>query len=155
MTRAGPVPGCDWRRSSVPIRLDYVSGSAGSGGGGRFPDVNVVVSSSRASYGRSVLVAVGWYATVAGAVLVGWADLPVPPNRDCSQMFSCMTPLQTVVLFAIVLGAPVFGVLLAMTLLIAAPLARRVASSVLAGTLPALASTVLAGVTGAAWQVIR
>lgn len=108
----------------------------------------------RASFGLSLLVALGWYATVLAAVFVGWSATPVTPNRDCSAAFSCLTPQEEIGL-AMILGAPILVGLLFITLVVTGLLARRVPSSILTGTLSALGSVVVAVVVGAVWQGVR
>jgi hypothetical protein len=108
----------------------------------------------RASFGLSLLVALGWYATVIAAVLVGRSGIPAAPKRDCSALFSCLTPQEEIALMVIV-GWPILAALLFITLVVTGLLARRVPSSILAGTLSALGSVVVVAVAGAVWQGVR
>ncbi|NBE79919.1 hypothetical protein [Micromonospora rubida] len=108
----------------------------------------------RASFGLSALVALGWYATAIAAVFVGRSGMPATPNQDCSAAFSCLTPQEEIGLM-LILGAPVLAGLLITTLVIIGLLARRVPSSILAGTLSALGSAAVAVVVGAVWQGAR
>ncbi|WP_431895434.1 hypothetical protein [Micromonospora haikouensis] len=108
----------------------------------------------RASFGSSLLVAFGWYATVAAAVFVGLVGVPANPNRDCSVIFACLTPQEGFVLAAIV-GAPVLAAMLLATLAITPLLARRVPSPVLAGTLSVSVTVGLAVLAGGFWQAAR
>lgn len=108
----------------------------------------------RASFGLSLLVALGWYATVIAAVLVGWSGIPAAPNRDCSAVFSCLTPQEEIGLM-VILGGPILAGLLFSTLVVTGLLARRVPSSILTGTLSALGSVVVAAVAGAVWRGVR
>ncbi|MEV0155521.1 hypothetical protein AB0H57_17505 [Micromonospora sp. NPDC050686] len=66
-------------------------------------------------------------------------------------MFSCLTPQEQLGLMAIV-GAPILAGLLVVTLVITGLLARRLPSSILAGTLAVLGSVAVVAVAGAAWQ---
>ncbi|MFF3852660.1 hypothetical protein [Micromonospora sp. NPDC002575] len=108
----------------------------------------------RGSFGSSLLVALGWYATVIAAVFVGRAGVPANPNRDCSAAFACLKPQEEFVVAA-VLGAPVLAAMLLTTLAITAPLARRVPSPILAGTLSVSITVGLAVVAGGFWQAAR
>ena len=110
-----------------------------------------VDATDRASFGLSLLVALGWYATVAGAVVVGRSGIPPAPERDCSAFFSCLTPLEELALFAIV-GAPLVAGLLLCTAAVTALLTRRVASSILAGS---LSSVIVTAMFVAAWRGVR
>ncbi|WP_189040706.1 hypothetical protein [Micromonospora sonchi] len=96
-------------------------------------------------------MALGWYATVIAAVLVGRAGIPVAPDRDCAAVFSCMTPGQEVILLMIIAG-PVLVALLIITLPVTALLARWVSSSIVTGTLAALGSVVAAAAVGMLWH---
>lgn len=81
----------------------------------------------RGSFGSSLLVAFGWYATLLAAIFVGRAGVPTNPNRDCSAAFDCLKPQEEFLLAAII-GAPVLAAMLLTTLAITAPLARRAPS---------------------------
>jgi hypothetical protein len=105
----------------------------------------------RASYGLSLLVALAWYATVIAAVLLGRSGIPAAPNRDCSEAFNCLTPQEELALL-VIFGAPILAGLLFTTLVVTGVLARRVPSSILAGTLSALGSVGVMAVVGAVWQ---
>lgn len=105
----------------------------------------------RASYGWSLLVAVGWYACLVTAVLVGRSGIPTRPDRDCSVMFSCLTPLEEAGVL-LILGAPIAAGVLICTLVATGLLARLVPSPILAGTLSALVSTFLVAVAGLLWR---
>jgi hypothetical protein len=105
----------------------------------------------RASFGLSVLVALGWYVTVIAAVFVGWSGIPDAPSRDCSGLFSCLTAQQEINL-VLILGGPILAGLLFSTLVVTGLLARRVPSSIVTGTLSALGSVVVVAVAGAVWQ---
>ncbi|MDG4798170.1 hypothetical protein [Micromonospora sp. WMMD1082] len=102
-------------------------------------------------FGLSLAVAIGWYATVIVAVLVGWSGAPAAPDRDCSAVFSCLTPLESIGLLLIV-SAPVLVGLLCVTLVVAALFARWISSPFVIGTLSALASVVLVAAAGLLWQ---
>ncbi|GIF78220.1 hypothetical protein [Asanoa siamensis] len=107
-----------------------------------------------ASFGLGVLVALGWYATVVGAVVVGESGVPVAPDRDCSAMFSCLSPAEGVVLLLIA-GAPVLFGLLVGTVVLAALLARWIRSAILVGTLSAGGSLAIVALVGLAWRAGR
>ena len=96
----------------------------------------------------------GWYATVIAAVLVGWSGIPAAPNRDCSAIFSCLTPREEIVLI-LIFTAPIVGVLLCCTVVVTGLLVRRFSSSILTGTLSALGSVGVLAVVGAVWQGLR
>ncbi|TDC84235.1 hypothetical protein E1193_06585 [Micromonospora sp. KC606] len=113
-----------------------------------------VDATRRASFGLSVLVALGWYATVITAIFVGWSGVPAAPNRDCSAMFSCLTPQEEIGLM-VILGGPILAGLLVSTLVVTGLLARLVPSSILTGTLSALGGVVVVAVAGAVWQGVR
>ncbi|MBY8871348.1 hypothetical protein K7640_05765 [Micromonospora sp. PLK6-60] len=113
-----------------------------------------VDGSHRASFRSSLLVALGWYATVIAAALLGTSGIPTAPDRDCSAMFSCLTAQEQLGLLALV-GAPFLAGLLVITLALTGLLARRLPSSILAGTLSVLGSLAVAAVAGAAWQAAR
>ncbi|MFC0503228.1 hypothetical protein [Micromonospora costi] len=99
-------------------------------------------------YGRSLAVASGWYATAIAAVVVGTMSVPDPPPRDCSALFSCLTPAESLALAGLVWGAPVLAGMLVVTAVVNAVVVRRVASAVLAGTL-SVAVTVAVAATAA------
>ncbi|MGC1214633.1 MAG: hypothetical protein WA890_25670 [Micromonospora sp.] len=108
----------------------------------------------RASFGLSLLVALGWYATVIAALLVGRSGISAAPDRDCSAVFSCLTPQEEIGLMVIV-GGPILAGLLFSTVVVTALLARRIPSSILTGTLSALGSVVVVAVASAVWQGVR
>ncbi|MFI6162714.1 hypothetical protein ACIA59_22545 [Micromonospora haikouensis] len=116
--------------------------------------MNVAEAPRRGSFGSSLLVAFGWYATVTTAVFVGLVGVPENPNRDCSVIFACLTPQEGFALAAIV-GAPVLAAMLLTTLAITPLLARRVPSPVLAGTLSVSVTLGLAVLAGGFWQAAR
>ncbi|WP_157408603.1 hypothetical protein [Actinoplanes sp. N902-109] len=98
----------------------------------------------RAPYGLSVLVAVGWYATVLTAVVVG--TLQTSTERSCDDAPSwCFTPEQGIGI-GLVVASPFLLVLVLCTLPVAALCTRLVSSAPLAGTL----SAVVAGAVVAA-----
>jgi hypothetical protein len=108
----------------------------------------------RASFGLSLLVALGWYAIVIAAVLVGRSGIPAAPNRDCSEAFSCLTPQEEIGLM-VIFGIPILGGLLLTTVVVTGLLVRRVPSSILTGTLSALGSVGVMAVANAVWQGVR
>ncbi|MBQ0901721.1 hypothetical protein [Micromonospora sp. U21] len=89
---------------------------------------------ARERYGRSMAVAFGWYATAIAAVVVGTTSVPSAPRQDCSAMFSCLSPLESLALAGLVWGGPVLVGLLIVTAVVNALVVRHVSSVVLAGT---------------------
>ncbi len=100
-------------------------------------------------------MAFGWYSTLLGGVVVGTLSVPAAPKRDCTAIFSCVSPFQGLIIAGIFFGAPVFVGLLISTLLITGPIARRVRSAILAGTLSAVASLCVVGAVAAAYLARR
>jgi hypothetical protein len=111
----------------------------------------------RASFGLSLLVALGWYATVIAAIVVGWLGIPAAPNQDCSEAFSCLTPQENISLMLIfgIYNIPILGCLLFITAVVTGQLVRRVPSSILTGTLSALGSVGVMALADAVWQGVR
>ncbi|MEV0721082.1 hypothetical protein [Asanoa sp. NPDC050611] len=107
-----------------------------------------------ASFGLSLLVALGWYATVIAAVVVGQSGIPAAPDRDCSAMFSCLAPQDGIVLILIV-AAPVLAVLALCTVVVAALLTRVSRSPILVGTLSTVGGIAVVAVVGTVWQGVR
>jgi hypothetical protein len=116
--------------------------------------MDVVDAPRRASFGLSLLVALGWYATVISAVFVGRSGIPAAPRTDCSAMFSCLTPQEEIGLLVLV-GGPVLAGLLVCTLVVTGLLARLIPSPIVTGTLSVLGSVVVVAVIGAVWQGAR
>ncbi|MFV2088712.1 hypothetical protein [Micromonospora sp. LOL_021] len=116
--------------------------------------MDVVDAPRRASFGLSLVVALGWYATVITAVLVGSSGIPAAPRTDCSAIFSCLTPQEEITLL-VLLGSPVLTGLLVCTLAVTGLLARLISSPIVAGTLSALGSVVAVAVIGVVWQGAR
>ncbi|GAB3954430.1 hypothetical protein GCM10027614_61510 [Micromonospora vulcania] len=87
-------------------------------------------------------VAFGWYATVVAALAVGTLSVPSAPQDDCTAMFSCLSPLEKLLLVGLFGGAPVLVGLLIVTAAVTALLVRRISSVVLSGTLSAVVSGV-------------
>jgi hypothetical protein len=114
-----------------------------------------VVSRPRASFGSSVLVALGWYATVLAAVFVALDGIPEAPRTDCATFAGCMTPMQATGLALAVVGLPVLIVVVAVTLAVTAGTVRLTGSSIVAGTLAAAGSAVVAAGIGAAFLAAR
>lgn len=109
-----------------------------------------VAPSRPATLGWGVLVALGWYVTIAAAVLVGWSGVPVAPDPECSGW--CLTRAEASVLF-LMAGAPVLlVVLLPVTVAAVALLVGRVRSALLAGT---LAVPVSVAVTAVVWSAVQ
>jgi len=105
----------------------------------------------RSSFGLSLLVALGWYATAVGAIVVGRSGVPAAPDRYCPGFFGCLTPLEQLALFAIV-GAPLIAGLLAYTAAATALLARWIPSPILAGSLSALSGVLAVAMATAVWN---
>ncbi|MET8349985.1 MULTISPECIES: hypothetical protein [unclassified Micromonospora] len=105
----------------------------------------------RKRYGPSMAVAFGWYATAIAAVVVGVNSVPSAPRRDCSAMFSCLSPMESLALAGLVWGGPVLVGLLIVTAVINALLVRRITSPVLAGTLSVAVSLAVCAVVAAAY----
>jgi hypothetical protein len=94
----------------------------------------------------SILVALGWYATVLAAVIVG--ELQVAGEDSCENATSwCFTPGQGIVI-GLVLASPFLLGMLVVAFLLAIPIARLVPSAPLAGTLSAAAAALLVAVVG-------
>jgi hypothetical protein len=113
-----------------------------------------VGESRRASFGLSLLVALGWYATVIAAVLVGRLGIPAAPDRDCSGFLSCPTPQEEIVILAI-FGLPVLAGLVFSAVVVTGLLVRWIPSSILAGTLSALGSVAVVAVAIAVMHAVR
>ncbi|WP_033337871.1 hypothetical protein [Catenuloplanes japonicus] len=104
------------------------------------------METSRASYGETLLVSIGWYATVLAGLAAGDATTPDRPRGpdDCTTIGSCLSLLDLLPLLTVVAG----GGLLLLSLPVAA-IARLVTrSAVVAGTLTA------GGTALTAWTVI-
>ncbi|MEV4658476.1 hypothetical protein [Micromonospora sp. NPDC049301] len=106
---------------------------------------------ARERYGRSMAVAFGWYVTAIAAVVVGTTSVPSPPRQDCSAMFSCLSPMESLALAGLIWGGPVLVGLLIVTAVVNALVVRRVTSAVLAGTLSVAASVAVCSVVAAAY----
>ncbi|WP_406078398.1 hypothetical protein [Micromonospora sp. NBC_00858] len=102
-------------------------------------------------YGRSMAVAFGWYATAIAAVVVGTTSVPSAPRQDCSAMFSCLSPLESLALAGLFWGGPVLVALLIVTAVVDALLVRRIPSVVLAGTLSVAVSVAVGVVVAGAY----
>jgi hypothetical protein len=100
----------------------------------------------RAPYGLSVLVALGWYAVVLAAVIVG--EFQVAGEHSCVNASSwCFTPGQGMAI-GLVLASPFLLGMVVGAFLLAIPIARLVPSAPLAGTLSALAAALLVTLVG-------
>lgn len=111
----------------------------------------------RASYGLSLLVALGWYVTVIAAIVVGELSIPERPRPadGCSMPFACMSRAEGLQFMAVVLGVPILGGLLIVSLLMIALVARKVASPIVAGTVCAAASVAVVMAAIAAYGGLR
>ena len=114
--------------------------------------MNAVDPPRRASFGLSVLVALGWFVIAIAAVLAGRSGVPAAPTRDCSLVFSCLTPFEEAELFLMFTGVPIVLGVLVVTAVITALLGRRVSSPVLIGGLSALCSLLVAAGIVAVWH---
>ncbi|MGK5742581.1 hypothetical protein [Micromonospora sp. URMC 103] len=106
---------------------------------------------ARGRYGRSLSVALGWYATLVAAVVVGTLSVPSEPPQDCSAMFSCLSPAESLALAGLVWGAPALIGALVVTAVVNALLVRRISSAVLAGTASVAVTVALAAVAAGAY----
>jgi len=104
-----------------------------------------------------VLVAVGWYATVAGGLVVGTLGVPTQTSeqQECSAMFSCLSPGEGLLLFGILFGLPILTGLVIAAAAVTVPIARRIGSPILAGTLSAASSAAVVGALGAMYLGAR
>jgi hypothetical protein len=102
-----------------------------------------------------VLVAMGWYATLIAALFVAVSGLPATPRTGCGEVFSCLTPAQSLGLAAGVVAVPVLAGLMISTVIITGLLARRIASAIAVGTLAALGSIAIVSACGAALVASR
>jgi hypothetical protein len=97
----------------------------------------------RADYGLSFLVALGFYASVVGAFVVGAVSLPVAPqSEDCAGF--CFSPALTMVVF-LVFAVPYAIGLLLLTLVILVPVVRLTRSPLLAGAVSGGAGLAITG----------
>jgi uncharacterized membrane protein YhaH (DUF805 family) len=104
----------------------------------------------RGRYGRSLLVAIGWYATVVAAAIVANLSVPEEPQQDCSAMFSCLSPFGEIMLAAL-WAVPVLLGMLIVTSIVNALVVRRVESAILAGTLSVAITVSLAVLVAGAY----
>lgn len=119
------------------------------------PTTAPTITPARSRYGLSLLVACGWYGTVTAAMVVGTLSVPDgPPPTECPGFGTCLGPGAQATILALVLGMAGI-VLLPLTALVTAPLARRVPSAVLAGTLAAAVSVSVAAAAVAAYAGTR
>ena len=86
-----------------------------------------------------LLVAGGWYATVAVAVVVGVASMPAPGPSDCAPRTTCGSPMFVVLAvgFPLLLVASAGAALAGWALTTWAPATRALRSVVVAGTVAA------------------
>ncbi|RLP90105.1 hypothetical protein [Micromonospora sp. CV4] len=105
----------------------------------------------RKRYGPSMAVAVGWYATAIAAVVVGTTSVPSAPRQDCSAMFSCLSPMESLALAGLVWGGPVLIGLLLVTAVVNALVVRHVPSAVLAGTVSVAVTAPVCAVVAAVY----
>jgi hypothetical protein len=114
--------------------------------------VNTVDPPRRASFGLSILVALGWCAAALAAVVVGRSGVPAVPDQDCSAVFSCLTPFEEAEFFLMLFGVPLLLGVVVVTTVVTALLGRQVRTPILIGTLSALCGLVVVGVVVAAWR---
>jgi hypothetical protein len=91
---------------------------------------------TRAPYGASMLVAVGWFVTMLGAAAVGEWSVPDWPRDEC---FACLDASVFVGPILAVSAVPLLVVLMAVT----AVVTRWPLPAPIAGTVSALATAVL------------
>ncbi|GAA4608862.1 hypothetical protein BJY16_007047 [Actinoplanes octamycinicus] len=106
------------------------------------------------SYGWTVAVGLGWYATVISAWLVGRFQVDDPHACDGQFGTWCMTSAHAGI-FWLSVASPVLLVMVVVMLLIARPISRNVPAPPLAGTLAAAASGAVVACLGGAWLVLR
>lgn len=106
---------------------------------------------TRAPFGASMLVGVGWFVTVVAAFAVGEWSVPEQPDRDCVYIGDCISALDLLPALVIVLGTPLLLVLMAVT----AGVARLPIPAALAGTLSAAATAVVVAAGVAIYQASR
>jgi hypothetical protein len=112
--------------------------------------MNAVDPPRRASFGLSVLVALGWFVAAFAALIVGRSAVPATPAQNCSLVFSCLTPIEEAEFYAMFYGLPILVGLIVVTTVVTALLGRRVPSPLLIGSLSALCSlVVVAGILAA------
>ncbi len=80
---------------------------------GRFVAMTDVGTRPRAPFGSSLLVALGWYATVIAAAITAADGVPEAPRNDCGTFAACLSPMAATGLALVVVGIPVLGVLVA------------------------------------------
>ncbi|MDG6109809.1 hypothetical protein Daura_13920 [Dactylosporangium aurantiacum] len=106
---------------------------------------------TRAPFGASMLVGIGWFATLVAALAVGEWSVPRQPDPECTSFGCGLTLLDLLPAFVVAAAPP----LLAVLLLVTAVVTRLRIPAALAGTLSA-AGTVLVVVAGLAlFQVAR
>jgi len=100
---------------------------------------------TRAPFGASMLVAVGWFVTVFTALAVGEWSVPERPDRECPAFGCALTLVDLLPEIVILAGTPLMLVLMAVT----AVVRLLPMPAALAGTLSAAASlgVVAAGAT--------
>ncbi len=103
---------------------------------------------ARTWFGRGLLVAFGWYATLTAAFVVAVAGIPARPRQpeDCDVLFNCVPPGRFVLAVAVLVGLPGLAVLSVVSMVLLAALKQVVRSPVAAGTIAALSPSVLCGV---------
>ncbi|GAA3456377.1 hypothetical protein GCM10018962_82110 [Dactylosporangium matsuzakiense] len=123
-------------------------------GRGTLPDMDGDGAPKRASFGLSMLVALGWYVTVIAANYAGHSQIPTAPVRDCGEIFSCLSPAQELMLLLLFAG-PLLAALLLCTAGLSLLFARLVPSSVLAGSAAAAGSVAVVVVGALVWGATR
>ncbi|WP_433825109.1 hypothetical protein ACQP2E_23565 [Actinoplanes sp. CA-015351] len=92
-------------------------------------------------YGESVLVSLGWYVTVLGALLLGLRQTDT--GRTCDDATSwCFTP-SALAGIGVVLAVPAIAVMTGISALISRPMVRSGLSAPVAGTAAAAAAGVV------------
>jgi hypothetical protein len=100
---------------------------------------------SRAPFGASMLVAVGWFVTVGAALAVGEWSVPEQPDLECASFGCGLSLLDFLPAIVVLAGTPLMLLLMAVT----AGVRRLPVPAAVAGTLSAVATlaVVAAGAT--------
>jgi hypothetical protein len=112
----------------------------------RPPEPSEAGAARWASYGWTVLVAIGWYVTVLAALVLGKAQVP---GHGCANAPGlCFEPLAGLIML-LVLASPFLLGMLVCALVLAIPINDMTSSPPLAGTLSAVSGILLAAAIAA------